>query len=78
MDVAAKIREYLEDKGITQSWLCGKTGIAPAKLNLVLNGRRRLTFAEYEMICWALEVDVGAFLEARPPAMGGYGLKASK
>ncbi len=67
MEVATKIRNYIEERGITQIWLSNKTGIPPAKLNLVLNCKRKLTFIEYEVICWALNVDVGSFLEARPP-----------
>ena len=66
MEVATKIRNYIEERGITQIWLSNKTGIPPAKLNLVLNCKRKLTFIEYEVICWALNVDVGSFLEARP------------
>lgn len=68
MDVAVKIKRYLEENGVAQSWLSCKTGIASAKLSLALNGKRRLTFDEYELICWALNVDVGTFLEARAPA----------
>ena len=39
-------------------------------LNLALSGKRRLTFEEYEHICWALGVGVETFLEARPPQAG--------
>lgn len=67
MDVGEKIRRYLEERGVTQVHICQKTGIAPAKLNLALSGKRRLTFEEYEHICWALGVGVETFLEARPP-----------
>ena len=67
MEVATKIRNYIEERGITQIWLSNKTGIPPAKLNLVLNCKRKITFIEYEVICWALNVDVFSFLEARPP-----------
>lgn len=67
MEVTVKIRRYLDEKGITQVWLCEKTGIAPAKLNLALNGKRKLTFEEYEMICWALGVGVERFLEPKAP-----------
>ena len=69
MDVATKIRRYIEAHGITQIWLSNRTGIAPAKLNLILNCKRKLTFAEYEVVCWALNVDVASFLEARPPSV---------
>lgn len=67
MEVGAKIRDYIIEHGITQVWLSSKTNIAPAKLNLILNCKRKLSFAEYEVICWALNVEVSHFLEARPP-----------
>lgn len=66
MDVGQKIREYLEQQGISQIDLCARTNIAPAKMNLSLNCKRRLTFAEYQAICWALGVGVDTFLEPRP------------
>lgn len=71
MEVGEKIRRYMEESGITQVHICQKTGITPAKLSLALGGKRRMTFEEYENICWALGVDVGAFLEAKPPAGPG-------
>ena len=67
MEVGVKIRHYMEKNGITQVHICRKTGITPSKLNLALTGKRRLTFEEYETICWALGVGVETFLEARPP-----------
>lgn len=62
-----KIKRYLENKGISQSSVSKRTGIAPAKLNLALNAKRRLTFDEYELICGVLDVSTATFLEARPP-----------
>lgn len=67
MEVGIKIRCFMEERGISQVWLSNKTGISAAKLNLALNCKRKLTFNEYEVICWALNVDVGSFLEARAP-----------
>ena len=67
MDVGIKIKTYLESKGITQAFLSSRSGIPPAKLNLVLNGKRRLTLSEYESVCWALGVNVDAFMQPRPP-----------
>lgn len=68
MDVGAKIKAYLESKGISQTFLSSKSGIAPAKLNLALNGKRRLSLSEYEAICWALGVGVETFMEPKAPA----------
>lgn len=67
MDVGTKIKNYLEKKGISQAFVSSKSGIPPVKLNLSLNGKRKLTLSEYESVCWALGVDVSAFMEPRPP-----------
>ncbi len=71
MCVGEKIKNYLKSKGITQTHISEKTGIALPKLNLALNGNRRLTFEEYEIICGVLGVRVDMFLEAKyPKALG--------
>ncbi|MCL2865543.1 MAG: helix-turn-helix transcriptional regulator [Lachnospiraceae bacterium] len=67
MSVEAKIKQYLQDNGISQAHLSRKTLIKPDKLNLTLNENRRLTFEEYENICWALDLEPNVFLEAREP-----------
>ena len=67
MDVATKIRAFLEEREITQLALSEKTHISPAKLSLSLNNKRKLNFDEYQTICWALGVGVDAFMEPRPP-----------
>ena len=67
MCVGLKIKMYLDDRGISQSHISSKTKIPLAKLNLSLNGKRRLTFEEYELICGALEIDTSTFLEAKKP-----------
>ena len=66
MNVGTKIKDYLESKGISQAFLSMKSGIPSAKLNLALNGKRRLSLPEYESICWALGVGVDTFIEPRP------------
>jgi transcriptional regulator with XRE-family HTH domain len=68
MKVGQKIKAYLEEKEISQTWLSIETKIKQPKLNLTLNGHRRLSFEEYELICGALDLPVGAFLEAKKPA----------
>ena len=68
MDVGTKIKNYLEEKGISQAFVSSRSGIPPAKLNLALNSQRKLSLSEYESICWALGVGVDAFMEPRPPA----------
>jgi transcriptional regulator with XRE-family HTH domain len=67
MNVGTKIKSYLEEKGISQAFVSSKSGIPPAKLNLALNGKRKLSLSEYESVCWALGVGVSTFMEPRPP-----------
>lgn len=71
MEVGLKIKKYLEENGISQTFLSKKTGIELTKLNLALNGNRRLTFLEYETICWALGVNTDKFLSPRMPSKKG-------
>lgn len=67
MCVGMKIKGYLEEKGISQTYVSNKTNIPMPKLNLALNGNRRMTFEEYELICGALEVNTDKFLQPRKP-----------
>lgn len=62
MCVGQKIKAYLEENGITQTFVASKSGISLQKLNLSLNGNRKLDFAEYELICGALSVNTDKFL----------------
>lgn len=57
MEVGNKIKEYLEENGISQAFISRTTKIDTVKLNLSLNGNRKLTFEEYSLICGALKVD---------------------
>lgn len=68
MCVGQKIKLYISSSGLTQTYISKKTGIPLTKLNLSLNGNRRLKFEEYELICGALHVGADKFLEAKKPA----------
>ena len=68
MDVGNKIKAFIDERNISQIELSKKTRIPPAKLNLSLSGKRRLTFAEYQVICWVLGVGVDQFMAPHPPA----------
>lgn len=68
MEVGIKIKGYLESHGISQAFLSTKSGIPPAKLNLALNGKRRMTLPEYQTICWALGLNVDTFMTPQPPS----------
>ena len=67
MDVATKIRMYIQENQISQIELSAKTKISPAKLSLSLSNKRKMTFDEYQTICWALGVGVDRFMEPRAP-----------
>ena len=65
MEVGLKIKNYLNEHGISQTFISRKTGLSLQKLNRSLNGFRKLTFDEYVRICDELGVSTAAFLEAR-------------
>ncbi len=67
MCVGNKIKSYLDESGITQKYLSEKAKIELPKLHLALNGKRKMTFEEYENICWALGVNVDRFLTPKKP-----------
>lgn len=67
LGVETKIKNYLLDKGISQAHVSRESKINPVKLNLALNGNRRLTFNEYAVICGVLGVNTDFFLKPRLP-----------
>lgn len=67
MDIGVMIKAYIESIGMTQAFLSRKTGIETSKLNLALNGSRRLSLDEYSVICGALGVKIDKFLKPRMP-----------
>lgn len=69
MCVGTKIKAYLDERGITQAHISRETGIPLPKLNLSLNGKRRLEFEEYELICGAIDVSTAMFLEPKKPTL---------
>ena len=69
LELGLKIKKYLEEKGISQTYISKKTGIELPKLNLALNGNRRFTFEEYEKICYVLNVNTDKFLHPRQPIL---------
>ena len=67
MDVGIKIKKYLEENGISQAHIGKKAGLNLTKLNLALNGNRKLSREEYALICGALGVNTDFFLKPRLP-----------
>ena len=78
MEANLEIKEYLESKGISQAFLSRKTGINSPKLNLALNGGRKLSLDEYAVICGVLGVDTNYFLKPKLPDRKGVGGEGSR
>lgn len=68
-----KIKAYLDENGITQAYISNKTKISAPKLNLSLNGKRKLSLEEYELICGALNVNTDKFLKMRSAEQSNKG-----
>lgn len=54
MVVQKRIAAYLSENGITQSFVCKKTGMTPRRVSDILTGKSKMRADEYEAICKAL------------------------
>lgn len=61
--IRKKIKNYLEERGISQTFLAEKTKMPLNILNPTLNGKRKLLTEEYFTICEALGVPLDTFKE---------------
>lgn len=61
IQTGAMIKKYLENNGISQTFISKQTGIKLPKLNLALNGKRRITVDEYFLICVSLGLNADYF-----------------
>lgn len=61
--VGAKIKDYLTEKGIKQSFLAEKTGLTNSQVSDICIHDRKIDCIEYYKICRALEVDLDFFLK---------------
>lgn len=59
--VGTKIKTYLEENGITQTFLANKAGISIPRVHLLLNGKGRMEVTEYFAICDALKLPYDTF-----------------
>ena len=71
MSIELKIKTHLVANGITQKELCERIGITQAKLNLSLNGHRKLSLKEYALICEGLNVSTNHFFSQQNNNLGG-------
>ena len=60
--VGQRIKAYLVENGIKQSFLVEKTEIPAAIITAILSGSRRIEVMEYYRICKALKVDMMTFI----------------
>ncbi len=72
MCVGLKIKAFIDESGISQTSISEKSKIPLPKLNLALNGKRRMTFEEYEIICGVLNVNTDRFLTPKQPPGNNY------
>lgn len=59
--VGQRIKSYLVENGIKQTFLSEKTGIPNSILSAMLSGGRKINITEYYQICKALKVDMQTF-----------------
>lgn len=62
MSVGKKIRLYLAEKGISQTWVSEQSKIALPKLNASLNDKRKMNVEEFSAIVNVLNEDANRFL----------------
>lgn len=65
MEVAQKIKEYIETNGLKQTYVAEKSGMEISALNSILNGRTKLTVERLQLICKALNVEPAFFLDCK-------------
>lgn len=58
-----KIKKYMDNKGIKQTFLAEKTGMSLQAINTILNGNRKIEATEYYDICNALDKPLDFFFK---------------
>lgn len=61
--VGNKIKEYLRENGITQTFVAQKAGISNNAMSHICNKDRSIDCIEYYKICKALNVPLDYFLQ---------------
>lgn len=62
MNVQSRISEYIKKMGIKQRTICEKTGIRVDAMSAILNGKRKMSADEYELICIAIQKEPNDFM----------------
>lgn len=61
--VGKKIKQYLTDNGIKQTFLAQKTGLSDMVISAICQGDRKIDVIEYHKICKALNVGMDYFMD---------------
>lgn len=56
-----RIRAYIDRRGIARGQIAAGAGITETELALMLDGKRRITTADYERLCRAMRIRPEAF-----------------
>lgn len=57
-----KLKAYIVDHGIKQTWLAEKIGMNRARLSMILSGQSSLSVDDFALICSALNVSADLIL----------------
>ena len=63
MGVNTAIKDYLEEHGISQTWLAKKTGMKVKTVNDMVNGNRKVSAIDLAKISKALGISADVFLD---------------
>lgn len=61
--VGEKIKKYLQDNGIKQTFLAEKTGLSNSQISDICINDRKIDCVEYYKICRALNLPLEYFME---------------
>jgi len=61
--IGERIKEYLRENGIKQSFLVEKTGLTHSQVSDICNNDRKLDCVEYYKICKALNLSLDHFMQ---------------
>ena len=63
MLVYERVRDYLENRGIKQSFVADKIGMSMSTFNAIMCGTRKLYAEDLRAVCYALQVSPEEFIE---------------
>lgn len=61
--VGARIKEYLQQNGIKQTFLAEKTGLTDSQISDICNHDRKIDAITYYKICKVLDVPLDTFVK---------------